>query len=1069
MAPELLSPAGLLPAKLVRPRLQGVFPRDRLFRVLADQQKMAAVWVCGPAGSGKTTLINSYLENSRSACIWYQLDESDGDIASFFYHLGRAAGKVMGSNFADLPLLTPEFSPNIPLYSRRFFETLRSGLKASFAIVLDNYQEVDARAPLHQVLPVALDALGQGIGIFVCSRQMPPAELARHRANRSLRVIGWNQLRLDLDEACGIALRLIGPHCPREDVEILQNKTDGWVAGLLLLLQHGDMVDIKRYLLGNHTPLEIFDYFGSVLFSRLAPDVQQRLITLCQLPRISRQAAAKLAGPDAPAMLERLHVVNAFTYRSIGEEPVYSFHPLFLEFLRSRTRQRCTAEEVRRIQALSAASLVAEGEFGEAVGLYLQAGRVDEAIGLIVSQAPQMAGQGRIRTLADWLDALPGDLAETVPWLVFWRGVTTVPYEPRIAQGTFNRALTLFEEQGDPVGCYLALTGIIEGIVFAAEDYSLLDPYLDKHDELHARFGESDLPEVRLRLTNAMLMAMVMRRSDSPKLAGWVDRAWTMLHQVPDVNVTLQLFIGLLTLQTIVGDYAQAQNVLDTFRDAIPDRGPTLPHLFHLNLRAFHHWSVGRFEEGLAAAERGMQLEADSGIGMLHTAIRTHAACAAIGLGRLDLARRYLDDAATALPREGSWVQGLYHGMRSWYELRQKNLAGAELHARIHYAKALAAGTSLTMPFSHGIMAAVLFEVGMAAEAKKHLAMGFQASRGFPGRIFAFQGYLLKARMALAEGDGVTAGQMLRRGLAVGAQRNYRYANHWQPEVMAELCVEALKRGIEPAYVRSLVVEHQLLPVSPPVDVPGWPWPVRISTLGSFSLEKNGAPLSPPRKAQQRPLAMLKYLVARGGKNVSADEVEELLWPDADGDAAGNAFSTTLHRLRRLVGNDEAISYGEAVLSLDPFLVWVDVQAFERCCQLLDHTLSRPDNADDLRAQRDILFSLYQGPFLPGESAAWAIPLRQRLHARFFTTLAALAHAFEGMGWLDEAEQCCRHGLSLDPLVEPLYCPLMRITFQLGRKSEALQLYQQCRTLLDAELGMAPSAMLESVKNSLFA
>jgi ATP/maltotriose-dependent transcriptional regulator MalT len=134
------------------------------------------------------------------------------------------------------------------------------------------------------------------------------------------------------------------------------------------------MEDIKRYLLGNHTPLEIFDYFGSVLFSRLAPDVQQRLITLCQLPRISRQAAAKLAGPDAPAMLERLHAVNACTYRSIGEEPVYSFHPLFLEFLRSRARQRCTAEEVRRIQALSAASLVAEGEFGEAVGLYLQAG-----------------------------------------------------------------------------------------------------------------------------------------------------------------------------------------------------------------------------------------------------------------------------------------------------------------------------------------------------------------------------------------------------------------------------------------------------------------------------------------------------------------------------------------------------------------------------------------------------------------------------------------------------------------------------------------------------------------------
>ncbi|MEE4137693.1 MAG: hypothetical protein V2I32_16555, partial [Desulforhopalus sp.] len=1004
-----------------------MFPRDRLFRVLADREKMAAVWVCGPAGSGKTTLINSYLVQHTSACIWYQLDESDGDIASFFYHLGRAAAALLSGGSVDFPLLTPEFFPNIPVFTRRFFETLRCHLQTPCAIVLDNYQEVHPATPLHEVLCTAIDVLVPGIGLYVCSRQKPPPQLTRHRANRSLQIIGWQQLRLDLDEACGIAARFIGPHYPRPDVEILQSKSDGWVVGLLLLLQRGEIEDIKAYRLLKDTPSEIFDYFGSVLFERLDPAVQHSLIRLSHLPRISPLAAEKLAGAKAPEILEKLHAANAFTYRTVGEQPTYSFHPLFQEFLQSRCRQRCTGAEVRQIQSMSAATLAEEGISDDAVSLYLQAGQVEEAITLILAQAPQMSMQGRFFTLSGWLDALPDDLAETLPWLVFWRGVVTVPYRPRIAQGYFTKALALFEEQGDPPGCYLALAGIIEGIVFAAEDYSLLDPYLDKYQELHARWGECDLPEVRLRLTNAMLMAMVMRRSDSPEFAGWVDRAWTMLHQVPDVNVTLQLFIGLLTLQTIVGDYAQAQSVLDTFRDAIPDRGPILPHLFHLNLRAFHCWSVGRFEEGLAAAERGMQLEADCGIRMLHTAIRTHAACAAIGLGRMGLARRYLDEAATALPREGSWVQGLYHGMRSWYELRQKNLAGAELHARIHYAKALAAGTSLTMPFSHGIMAAVLLQVGIAAEAKKHLAMGFQASRGFPGRIFAFQGYLLKARMALAEGDGGTAGQMLRRGLAVGAQRNYRYANHWQPEVMAELCVEALKRGIEPAYVRSLVVEHRLQPSTPPVDVPGWPWPLRITTLGGFSLEKNGAPLPPPRKAQQRPLAMLKYLVARGGKNIPAHEVEELLWPDADGDAASNAFSTTLHRLRRLVGNDQAISYSEAVLSLDPFLVWVDVQAFERCCQLLDHTLSRPGNADDLKAHRDILVSLYQGPFLPGESAAWAIPLRQRLQARFFSTLGALAHAFEEMGCLEDAEQCCRHGLSLDPLVESLYCPLMRI------------------------------------------
>ena len=134
----------------------------------------------------------------------------------------------------------------------------------------------------------------------------------------------------------------------------------------------------------------------------------------------------------------------------------------------------------------------------------------------------------------------------------------------------------------------------------------------------------------------------------------------------------------------------------------------------------------------------------------------------------------------------------------------------------------------------------------------------------------------------------------------------------------------------------------------------------------------------------------------------------------------------------------------------------------------MEKTVSGSCRAVDLLTLRDTLISLYQGPFLPGESAAWVIPLRQRLQAGFFTALGSLAHAFEAIGSLDNAEQCCRHGLALDPLIERLYCLLMRINFKQGRRNEALQLYEQCRALLEAEFGLAPSEMLESVKNSLF-
>src|SRR5215467_15525898 len=77
-------------AKLTRPATAATYSRTRLFEELDKADAAPVVWVVGPAGSGKTTLIADYTATRRLQSLWYQVDRGDTDIASFFFYLAQA-------------------------------------------------------------------------------------------------------------------------------------------------------------------------------------------------------------------------------------------------------------------------------------------------------------------------------------------------------------------------------------------------------------------------------------------------------------------------------------------------------------------------------------------------------------------------------------------------------------------------------------------------------------------------------------------------------------------------------------------------------------------------------------------------------------------------------------------------------------------------------------------------------------------------------------------------------------------------------------------------------------------
>jgi two-component SAPR family response regulator len=141
-----------------------------------------------------------------------------------------------------------------------------------------------------------------------------------------------------------------------------------------------------------------------------------------------------------------------------------------------------------------------------------------------------------------------------------------------------------------------------------------------------------------------------------------------------------------------------------------------------------------------------------------------------------------------------------------------------------------------------------------------------------------------------------------------------------------------------------------------------------IFSLGRFEIVLNGMPLRFKGRAPVRALELLAALVAAGEGGMSSGRLADQLWPDADGFDAYRAFTTTLHRLRHLLGVHEAVRLCAGRLTLDPQICTVDAWVFERA-------LRGAADCDAIEAVLDT----YSGPFLADDEKPWALAARQRI------------------------------------------------------------------------------------------
>src|SRR5437588_3197920 len=420
----------VLVTKLFIPRPRpNLVPRPRLIERLNDGLHGSLSLISAPAGFGKTTVVSEWVAGCGRPTAWLSLDDGDNDPARFLLHLVAALQTVAPENGGEaVSALQSSRPPPSEVILTVLLNEIAS-LPDRFVLVLDDYHVIDT-GPVDVALTFLIEHLPPPMHLIITTRQDPQLPLARLRSRAQMTELRAADLRFTASEAAEFLNRVMGLALSADDVAALEDRTEGWIAGLQLaaLSMHGhrNASGFIRAFAGDNR--YIVDYLVDEVLQRQPEDVRSFLLQTSILDRLHgplcNAVTGQQEGSDRLASLER---GNFFVVPLDEQRHWYRYHHLFADVLFAHLLEEQPIQ-VPVLHRRASEWYEQNGSTADAVRPALAAEDFDRAADLVELASPALFRSRQEATVLGWLRALPDQVVQVRPVLSVMYAATLALY-----------------------------------------------------------------------------------------------------------------------------------------------------------------------------------------------------------------------------------------------------------------------------------------------------------------------------------------------------------------------------------------------------------------------------------------------------------------------------------------------------------------------------------------------------------------------------------------------------------------------------------------------------------------